>query len=39
MMLRLVFPGSRSEEGEGRVSKVFCWTFIEGEAGFIGMGV
>lgn len=39
MMLRLVFPGSRSDDGEGRVSNVFCWTFIEGAEGFMGMGV
>jgi hypothetical protein len=39
MMLRLVLPGSRSEDGEGRVSKVFCWTLIEGADGLMGMGL
>jgi hypothetical protein len=39
MMLRDVLPGSRRAEGEGRVSKVLCWTFIDGEVGFRGVGV
>lgn len=37
-MLRLVFPGSRREEGEGRVGYVLFRIFIEGEEGFIGVG-
>ena len=38
MMLRLVFPGSRREDGEGTVENVWEATFIEGAEGFMGMG-
>jgi hypothetical protein len=38
-MLRDVLPGSRRDEGEGRVSNVWERTFIEGADGFMGVGV
>jgi len=39
MMLRLVFPGSRRDEGDGRQSKFLERTFIDGDEGFMGVGV